>query len=83
MCEAQDVIVNAGIRCPFCFKGFTVEEAKDPDMTYREVTSWVTGHKSQSPVMRETSGRTAHKACIEKLVAGIGVDTEPIPGLEL
>lgn len=82
MCEAQDVIVNAGIRCPFCLKGFTVDQLKDPDATYREVSSWVTGSKSQSPVLRETTGKTAHAECIKKLQDGVAPDQDKLPGIE-
>lgn len=82
MCEAQDVIVTAGIRCPFCMKGFTVNEIKDPDATYREVSSWVTGPKSDSPVMRDSTGRRAHTDCIKRLQDGIAPDQEKLPGIE-
>lgn len=68
--------------CFFCFKEISSEELDDPDLTYREVRSWVTGHKSQSPVLREQTGNIAHLECVQKLVNGIAVDMEPIPGLE-
>lgn len=57
--------------CWFCNK---YVDQSDPDKIYREVTSWVTGPKLQSPVLREQSGRVAHKECVENQVAGQAAD---------
>lgn len=73
---------NDGRLCYYCIKPFTSEENDDPDATYRQVESWVTGPKAQSPVLREQTGRRAHKACIDKLIDGQAVDQDRIPGLE-
>jgi hypothetical protein len=60
--------------CPFCSREV---DPDDPD-NYQEATSWVTGPKLDHPVLRERSGRVAHKACIEKLVDGQAPDQETI-----
>jgi len=73
---------QAGIKCSFCHEGFTVEELDDPNLTYIEVASWVTGPKLQSPVMREQTGRRAHKSCIDKALDGEAADQQPLPGFE-
>lgn len=82
--EHKEVLDRAadGRLCHFCLKPFTAEESDDPDATYRQVESWVTGPKAQSPVLREQTGRRAHKACIDKLIDGQAVDQDRIPGLE-
>jgi hypothetical protein len=82
--EHKEVLDRAadGRLCHFCLKAFTPEESDDPDATYRQVESWVTGAKSQSPVLREQTGRRAHKECIDKLIDGQAVDQDRIPGLE-
>jgi len=69
-------------RCCLCFEVLTPEEVDDPDATYREVSSWVTGPKSQSPVLREQTGKIAHAKCINKVIDGQSPDQEPLPGLE-
>lgn len=71
-----------GRLCCMCFVEITSSELDDPDLTYREVTSWVTGPKLQHPVLREQTGRRAHKKCIEKLINGQAPDQTSIPGLE-
>ena len=58
-------------RCPFCREGVT---DLDPEKIYREVTSWVTGPKLDSPKLREQSGRVAHKKCVENQAAGQAPD---------
>lgn len=60
--------------CRFCDKRLEVD---DPTI-YREVKSWVTGPKLDSPVLREQTGGLACRACIKKLVAGQAVDQEPL-----
>jgi len=82
MCETQ-LYEGTVTTCPMCLKGFSGEELKDPDRTYFEVTSWVTGPKKQSPVMRQASGRVAHRSCIEKILDNVAPDQEPIPGIEV
>lgn len=69
-------------RCSLCKKDFTAEELDNPDLTYVEVRSWVTGKKLQGPVLRERTGERAHTSCIKKLIDGEAPDQEPIPGLE-
>ncbi len=65
-----------------CGNPITAKQLDDPDALYREVTSWVHGPKLQGPVLREQTGRLAHKDCIEKLINGESPDQEKIPGLE-
>ena len=69
--------------CPMCLEVLTPEVKDDPDATYHEVVSWVTGPKLQSPVLRAQTGRIAHKTCIDKVLNGQSPDQEAIPGLEL
>lgn len=66
-------------RCHFCGEG--IENLDDPDAIYREVSSWVTGPKLQSPVLRSHTGRIAHATCVRKLLDGEAVDQEPFPEL--
>lgn len=80
--QSSDEWTGQGLGCKFCFKSFTVEEIDNPELTYREVASWVTGPKSDSPVLRERTGRMAHKECVEKVVNGVAPDQEPLPGIE-
>lgn len=60
--------------CPFC------QREVDPDSpdVYHEAVSWVTGPKLDHPVLRERTGKVAHKDCIEKLIDGQAPDQEPI-----
>jgi len=60
--------------CVFC------NHPVDPDdpENYHEAKSWVTGPKLDHPVLRERTGRVAHKTCVEKLVDGQAPDQEPI-----
>ena len=67
--------------CAFCTRAITAAELDDPDATYREVRSWVTGPKSQSPVLREQTGYIAHVSCVMNQVAGQAADQETLPGL--
>ena len=71
-----------GIICPMCGEALTAEQKDDPEAIYREVVSWVTGPKLQSPVLRGQTGRIAHAACVRKCVEGQAADQESIPGLE-
>lgn len=41
---------------------------------YYEVTSWVHGPKLDGPIMRERTGRVAHKKCIDNLAHGQAPD---------
>lgn len=61
-------------QCFFCKNEL---DADDPT-TYRQVESWVTGPKLDSPVLREQTGRLAHKTCIENIMRGQAPDQ---PGL--
>lgn len=72
-----------GKYCSMCWQEISPEELDDPDSIYREVVSWVTGAKLQSPVLRGQTGRIAHKICVEKVLNGQSPDQESIPGLEL
>lgn len=56
--------------CALCGNPVNMEN----DENYRQVTSWVTGPKLDSPVLREQSGRVAHKKCIDHLVHGQAPD---------
>lgn len=57
-------------RCHFC-----AEPVSDDDETaYREVTSWVHGPKLDGPILREQTGRVAHKTCIDKVAHGQAAD---------
>lgn len=67
--------------CALCFQAITPAQYDDPDAIYREVSSWVTGPKLQSPVLRAPTGKIAHKKCIKKILDGEAPDQEPIPGL--
>lgn len=69
--------------CTLCFQELTPEELDDPTLVYRQVMSWVTGPKQDSPVLREKTGNIAHKTCIHKLVNGQSPDQQSIPGLEM
>jgi len=60
--------------CAFCHKPV---EADDPTV-HREVISWVSGPKLDSPVLREQTGRLACESCIHKLKLGQAVDQEPL-----
>jgi hypothetical protein len=71
-----------GTRCTFCHELFTPEELDDPDATYIEVSSWVTGPKLQSPVLRSHTGKRAHKDCVLKQIDGEAPDQEPLEGFE-
>ena len=73
---------DLGTTCAMCGIMLTSQDLDDPDAIYREVSSWVTGPKLQSPVLRLRTGRIAHKTCIEKLLDGEAPDQEPVPGLE-
>ena len=68
--------------CALCFGTIDPAQIDDPEAIYREVTSWVHGPKLQSPVLREQTGKLAHKDCIDKLLNGQAPDQERIPGLE-
>lgn len=59
--------------CPFCTRTGP-DTSGDPESFYTEVRSWVTGPKLQSPVLREKTGRVAHRECIENLVKGQAAD---------
>ena len=65
--------------CPFCSNPVGRE---DPDGFYREVTSWVTGPKLQSPVLRTQTGRVAHDHCIQKQIDGQAADQPDLFGEE-
>jgi hypothetical protein len=60
------------IQCPHCGKEVNTDE--DPDSFYTEVVSWVTGPKLDHPIMREQTGRFAHKKCVENLQHGQAPD---------
>jgi hypothetical protein len=68
--------------CAFCPRPITADELDNPDLIYREVSSWVTGAKLQSPVLREQTGRVAHAECVSRLVVGQATDQEVLPGLD-
>lgn len=74
--------VSVGSVCPFCEQGINPTELDDPEVVYREVTSWVHGPKLQGPVLRTQTGRLAHEKCIKKLIEGQSPDQESLPGLE-
>ena len=57
-------------RCHFCAGAVS----DDDETAYREVTSWVHGPKLDGPVLREQTGRVAHKACIDKVAHGQAAD---------
>lgn len=67
--------------CSMCREKFFSGEKDDPDAIYVEVSSWVTGPKLQSPVLRSHTGRYAHSRCVQKVLDGEAPDQEPIPGL--
>jgi len=69
--------------CAFCHGDITADELDNPDLIYREVASWVTGPKLQSPVLREQTGRVAHVKCVHKVLEGVAPDQDDLPGLEL
>jgi hypothetical protein len=71
-----------GTRCAACFNVFTPEEIDDPDAIYIEVSSWVTGPKLQSPVLRSHTGKRMHAACVRKQIDGESPDQEALPDLE-
>lgn len=50
----------------------------DDEDAYREVVSWVNGPKLDGPVLREQTGRRAHKKCIEMLIAGQSPEQESL-----
>lgn len=75
-------LAATGKYCPMCWKEFDLNELDNPELIYREVVSWVTGPKLQSPVLRGQTGRIAHKTCIDKLLEGQSPDQEALPGLE-
>lgn len=77
--EPEGVVAHA---CAFCHHPIAAVELDNPEAVYREVTSWVYGLKLQSPVLREQTGRLAHKTCIVKVLEGQAPDQDPIPGLE-
>lgn len=56
--------------CFFC----EIHVDLDNDENYREVMSWVNGPKLDGPVLRQQSGRVAHKKCIDNIVAGQAAD---------
>jgi hypothetical protein len=60
--------------CAFCSNRLDLD---DPD-NYREVISWVHGPKLDGPVLREQTGRMAHKDCIDKLRQGQAPDQEKL-----
>jgi hypothetical protein len=80
--NAFDVAMETmtGVRCAFCNEVFTSEELNDPDATYIEVSSWVTGPKLQSPVLRAHTGKRAHTLCVQKQIDGEAPDQEALPG---
>lgn len=61
--------------CAFCPNKI---EAGDESELFREVRSWVHGPKLDGPVLREQTGRVAHKACVEKLMDGQAPDQETL-----
>jgi hypothetical protein len=69
-----------GKRCHFCGE-LIGSDFDDPDSIYREVSSWVTGPKLQSPVLRTQTGHIAHVECVRKLLDGEAPDQEELPGL--
>jgi hypothetical protein len=62
------------MNCFFCNKHVDL----DDDKNYREVLSWVSGPKLDSPKLREQTGRVAHKDCIDKILLGQAVDQESL-----
>lgn len=56
--------------CAFCVRPVDL----DDDETYHEVKSWVNGPKLDGPKLREQTGLVAHKACIDKVIAGQAAD---------
>lgn len=73
--------VHAGRICGLCHIELTDAEIDDPNAIYRQVSSWVTGPKLQSPVLRSQTGAVAHRSCIEKVINGQSPDQQSIPGL--
>lgn len=67
-------LVPKPLRCAFCDKRANPD---DPDL-YREVLSWVHGPKLDGPVLRERTGKVAHKDCVDKLRAGQAPDQEEL-----
>lgn len=61
-------------RCCFCNRSV---EADDPD-TFREVISWVSGPKLDSPVLRTQTGQLACRPCIEMMKEGQAPDQETL-----
>lgn len=60
--------------CMFC------HEPANPDNpdTYHEVTEFVHGEKKHGAVLRDYTGRIAHKDCVDKLKQGQAVDQPPL-----
>lgn len=77
------ILSYTGKICSFCYLEITPAQLDDPDTIYREVASWVTGPKLQSPVLRSQTGRIAHADCVKKMVEGQAPDQDRIPGLEI
>ena len=71
-----------GHYCHFCKERISGQDLDDPDAIYKEVTSWVTGPKLQSPTLREHTGRIAHATCVKKMLDGEAPDQVALPGLE-
>lgn len=61
--------------CAFCPDKIEAGEQAD---VFREVRSWVSGPKLDGPVLREQTGRVAHKRCVDKLIDGQAPDQETL-----
>lgn len=66
--------VPESLRCPFCHQRVNPD---DPD-NYHEILSWVHGPKLDGSSLRERTGRTAHKECVQKVKAGQAPDQEEL-----
>lgn len=56
--------------CVFCHQPVDLDDSEN----YREVLSWVNGPKLDGPVLREQTGRVAHKKCVDNMVHGQAAD---------
>lgn len=51
--------------CPFCSTAISRDGTE-----FKEIRVWVSGPKSDGAVLREETGRYAHKECVDKVRQG-------------
>lgn len=75
--NSNDTPPSSGNSCAYCGKYVDPSD----ESTYSQITSWVSGKKKDSAILRTYTGRYACKYCIELQRAGLGPDQAEVFGL--